>query len=298
MIFAGIDIGSNAVRLLLSDVFAGEGKQGENEVVSSKVALVRVPLRLGEDVFSVGYIRPESEQALIDTLQAFKQLMAVYKTADFAVCATAAMREASNGNEVVSRVKAATGINIRVIDGLEEAQIIRTAGESLPEERYDTTVYVDVGGGSTEISVTENGRFLQSYSFKLGTLRLLHKAEDPHEFDRLQAWLQQFSSRFGHINMVGSGGNINKLTKLFGDKAGLNITLPQLQKGCKKLEGMSVEERMAVFKLRTDRADVILPAARIFLFIAQQTGAEQIWVPRFGLADGLVCELYRHRKEA
>ena len=291
MIFAGIDIGSNAVRVLFSDVFAGE----KGRPVASKVALVRVPLRLGEDVFSEGYIRPESEQALIDTLQAFKQLMKVYKTADFAACATAAMREAANGAEVVRHVKAATGIDIRVIDGLEEAQINRTAGESLPEERYDTSVYVDVGGGSTEISVTEGGRFLQSYSFKLGTLRLLHKAEDPREFDRLEAWLQQFDGRFGCMNLVGSGGNINKLTKLFGDKTGLSMSVHQLKKGYKQLEGMTVAERMAAFKLRADRADVILPAARIFLFIAGHTGAERIWVPRFGLADGLVCQLYQDR---
>lgn len=291
MIFAGIDIGSNAVRVLFSDVFAGEG----GRPVASKVALVRVPLRLGEDVFSEGYIRPESERALIDTLQAFKQLMAVYKTVDFAACATAAMREAANGAEVVRHVKEATGISIRVIDGLEEARIIRTAGESLPEERYDTTVYVDVGGGSTEISVTENGRFLQSYSFKLGTLRLLHHAEDPREFDRLEDWLQQFESKFGHMNLVGSGGNINKLTKLFGDKTGLSMSLPQLRKGYKKLEGMDVAERMAAFKLRADRADVILPAARIFRFIAERMGAERIWVPRFGLADGLVCQLYQNK---
>lgn len=289
MIFAGIDIGSNAVRVLFSDVFAGE----KGRPVASKVALVRVPLRLGEDVFSGGSIRPESEQALIDTLQAFKQLMAVYKTVDFAACATAAMREAANGAAVVQHVKEATGIDIRVIDGLEEARIIRTAGESLPEERYDTTVYVDVGGGSTEISVTENGRFLQSYSFKLGTLRLLNHAEDPREFDRLEDWLGQFEARFGRVNLVGSGGNINKLTKLFGDKTGLFMSLPQLRKGYKKLESMDVAERMAAFKLRADRADVILPAARIFLFIAGQLGAERIWVPRFGLADGLVCQLYQ-----
>lgn len=289
MIFAGIDIGSNAVRVLFSDVFAGE----EGRPVASKVALVRVPLRLGEDVFSVGYIRPESEQALIDTLQAFKQLMAVYKTADFAACATAAMREAANGADVVRKVKDVTGIEIKIIDGLEEARIIRTAGESLPEERYDTTVYVDVGGGSTEISVMEGGRFLQSYSFKLGTLRLLHKAEDPQEFDRLQAWLRQFEARFGRMNLVGSGGNINKLTKLFGDKTGLSMSVNQLKKGYKKLDGMDMAERMAAFKLRADRADVILPAARIFLFIAKHTGAERIWVPRFGLADGLVCRLYQ-----
>lgn len=291
MIFAGIDIGSNAVRVLFSDVFAGE----KGRPVASKVALVRVPLRLGEDVFSEGYIRPESEQALIDTLQAFKQLMKVYKTADFAACATAAMREAANGAQVVQHVKAATGIDIRVIDGLEEAQIIRTAGESLPEERYDTTVYVDVGGGSTEISVMEGGHFLQSYSFKLGTLRLLHKAEDPREFDRMADWLRQFEGRYGRMNLVGSGGNINKLTKLFGDKNGLSLPVSQLKKGYKKLEGMDVAERMAVYKLRADRADVILPAARIFLSIAGHTGAEHIWVPRFGLADGLVCRLYQDR---
>ncbi len=221
--------------------------------------------------------------------------MAVYKTVDFAACATAAMREAANGAEVVRHVRAATGIDIRVIDGLEEARIIRTAGESLPEERYDMTVYVDVGGGSTEISVTENGRFLQSYSFKLGTLRLLHHAEDPREFERLEDWLRQFADRFGRVNLVGSGGNINKLTKLFGDKTGLSMSVNQLAKGYRKLESMTVAERMAAFKLRADRADVILPAARIFLSIAELMEAERIWVPRFGLADGLVCQLYQNR---
>lgn len=288
MIFAGIDIGSNAVRILFSNVFEGLNKK----IVSSKVALVRVPLRLGEDVFSKGYINAESEQALIETLLAFKQLMNVYKTTEYAVCATAAMREASNSEQILQSVKAATGMEIEIIDGLKEAKIICTAGEVLPEEKYDTTAYVDVGGGSTEISVTHKGKFVQSNSFQLGTLRLLHQAEDPQEFIRLGDWLSLLDNKFGEINLVGSGGNINKITKLFGDPTGLSISFSSLRKATRKLESMSIEERMSVYNLRPDRADVILPAAKIFLFIAQQTGCEKILVPRFGLADGLVCMLY------
>lgn len=293
MIFAGIDIGSNAVRILFSEVFEGEN----GELVSSKMSLIRVPLRLGEDVFTLGYIKEETIENLVDTLLAFKQMMKAYKTLDYDICATSAMREAQNSKEVIERVETETGIRIRVIDGLEEADIIRLSGERFPEAKYDYSLFVDVGGGSTELSFLKGGSFISCESFRLGTLRLLHKAEDPNEYTRLNNWLKQFEKYFGNINLFGSGGNINRLTKLFGDSNGSSIKLSKLHKGYKKLSAMSVQERMEKYKLRADRADVIIPAAEIFLSIASKIESEKIIVPRFGLADGLVCALYlKHRR--
>lgn len=288
MIFAAIDIGSNAVRLLFANVF--ENTSGQ--IVSSKATFIRIPLRLGEDVFSGGYIREVSIAKLIDTLQAFKQLIAVYDTAAYRVCATAAMREAKNSTEVVNEVFAKTGMKIEVIDGLEEANIIRMAGENMPDHSQNIGMFVDVGGGSTEISVTRNHCFENSYSFQLGTLRLLHNVESKEEWKRLDAWLNEFKNDFGKICLVGSGGNINKLTKLFGDKLDLKMSYAQLSKAYRKMSKMNMEERINAYNLRPDRADVIVPAARLFLHIMEYTNTKQIQVPKFGLADGMVCQLY------
>ncbi|MEG1499152.1 MAG: hypothetical protein RRX93_06665 [Bacteroidales bacterium] len=289
MIFAGIDIGSNAVRILFAEMFEGLNQT----LVTSKVSFIRVPLRLGEDVFSLGYIREESTQNLIETLLAFKMFIAIYKTTDYAVYATAAMREASNKEEVVAAVLAQTGMQIQIIGGLEEANVIRLAGNIQENENSSMEMFVDVGGGSTEISVTQKQAFINSNSFALGTLRLLHHAEDPHEWMRLQQWLHTFKQNFGHIDLVGSGGNINKITKLFGEPNKQHITFSQLRKATMRLEKMTLEERMLTYKLRPDRADVILPAAKLFLFISQEIESDAIIVPKFGLADGIVCKLYQ-----
>lgn len=289
MIFAGIDIGSNAVRILFSDMFGSPN----TKITSSKVSFIRVPLRLGEDVFSLGYIKEESKQKLIDTLRAFKQLIDVYGAVDFTACATAAMREAQNSKEVIEDVYKNTGIKIKVIDGLEEASIIRMAGETQSKNNAKIEMFVDVGGGSTEISVNNHNKLINSYSFQLGTLRLLNKVDSIKEWEKLENWLKEFSKDFKKISIIGSGGNINKITKIFGDSANRYIELKQLKKAANKLEKLTIEERMEEYKLRADRADVILPAAKLFLFIGKIIKVKRIEVPKFGLADGLVCKLYK-----
>lgn len=288
MIYAAIDIGSNAVRLLFSNVFKGE----DGGVLASKITFIRVPLRLGEDVFSGGYIKEDSKVKLANTLQAFKQLIEIYETKNYYVCATAAMREASNVEDVLKYVKENVGIDIHVIDGLEEASIIRSAGGSFPNSPDMLNMFVDVGGGSTEISVIQGGQFLNSQSFQLGTLRILHGADTPEEWAKLDTWLSTFASHTGKINLIGSGGNINKITKLFGDNLRKTISANQLKKSCQQLGKLSLEKRMEKYNLRSDRADVILPAAQLFLHILTKIQAKSVIVPKFGLADGIVCKLF------
>jgi len=290
MLFASIDIGSNAARLLLANVFDSTQELS----TASHVAFVRVPLRLGEDVFHDGMISEQRITNLIKTLTAYKLLIDVYAPVDFAICATAAMREASNREEILKQVKKETGLTIRVIDGQEEATIIRESNNLFSKFHDETLMYVDVGGGSTEISILHDNNFVTSRSFNVGTLRMLQEKigkEQKEQWNEMLRWVEESTMPFDNIACVGSGGNINKLVKLYGDKTASRITLKELNAGYRKLNKMSVEERMEKLQMRPDRADVIVPAAKIFSCIMLAANIDSVLAPKLGLVDGLIYEL-------
>ena len=293
MIFAAIDIGTNAARLLFANVF-----ELEDKIFVEKATLVRIPTRLGVDVYSINRISDKRAENLLKTLTAFKLLIEVYNPIAFDACATAAMREAENGLEVLERIRNEAGFNVRMIDGIEEANIIRRTNKIGFEHPHDVSMYIDVGGGSTDISVLKGNEILGVRSFKIGTLRLLQEMVDDQEWERLHEWLKEFRDMFGQLNVIGSGGNINKLNKLFGDPISFTLTTDQLSDAFYFLKDFSLEERMAKFGLRPDRADVIVPAAEIFLYILNIIDVNKILVPKIGLADGLVYQLYEKYKNS
>lgn len=290
MLFASIDIGSNAVRLLFANVYLTDNEAP----TASKATLVRIPLRLGEDVFKTGKVSEERIEKLIKTINAFKLLIEVYQPVAYEACATAAMREASNNTEIIERIKHETGMDVRIIDGMEEANIIRTSNNLIFKNEYDTTMYIDVGGGSTEISILKNHKFVNCNSFNIGTVRILNKKVETQAWDNLKDWLSAFKSDFGRINCVGTGGNINRLTKLYGDQIDNKINFLQLQYAYKQLKSVPLKERIEKMGLRPDRADVIVPAAKIFLTIMKSAGVDNIIAPKVGLADGLIYRLYEN----
>lgn len=292
MLFAAIDIGSNAVRLFFSNVFEQNGV-----VIAEKASLVRIPIRLGEDVFNNQIISQTKTDKLIQTMKAFKLLIDVYEPVDWKACATAAMREATNNAEVISKVKEETGVEIQIIDGLEEASIVSTMGNLEISKKYRYAMFVDVGGGSTEISITENGKIIASNSFFIGTVRLLNKQVRKKEWEKMAKWLDVFKSDFGKIFCIGSGGNINKLTKLYGRIPENILSYDNLEYALSHLDRFTVKERIELMGLRPDRADVIVPAGLIFKFILAHIKSDFIYVPKIGLSDGLVINLYNEYKK-
>ncbi len=293
MIFAAIDIGSNAVRLLFANAF--ESTAG---IHVEKATLIRIPIRLGKDVYKSNTISKKRAGNLIKTLKAFSLLIDVYKPVAFDACATAAMREATNGGELMKKIQKETGIRVRIIDGLEEAEIIRNAEAfpSTPGRPYQ--MFVDLGGGSTEISLLADDKVIDARSFKIGTLRLTSKKVPPGEWEAMEAWLKKFSDDFGKITVIGSGGNINKIAKLYGRSEDKILTYQNLQYAYNHLKSYSLQERIEVMGLRPDRADVIVPAARVFLLITKTIQAGEILVPKIGLADGLIHRLYETHRDS
>ncbi len=287
MVLAAIDIGSNAARLLIANAHEEHG-----HILVEKATLVRIPTRLGKDVYETGTISPKRADNFIKTLKAFKLLIDVYEPVDFTACATAAMREASNGKEILNRIKKEAGLEVRLIDGLEEARIIRTTHRIQILNGSKLTAYIDVGGGSTEISIVDKDQVLKAKSFKIGTIRLLNKKVKNDTWEDIKNWLEEFKSQFGQIKVIGSGGNINKLNKLYGNPEDFSLELNKLEFALQHLNSYSLEERIELLGLRPDRADVIIPAAEIFLFILNHIQAQEILVPKIGLADGLIHILY------
>lgn len=287
MIFAAVDIGSNAARLLFANVF-----ELKDKVYVEKATLLRIPTRLGEDVYTINRISDERAEKLIKTLTAFKLLIDVYNPKDFDACATAAMREAVNGLDILERIRKEVGFKVRLIDGIEEANIIRRTNKIGFEQPDNLSMYIDVGGGSTDISIMNNNEILDVKSFKIGTIRLLKNKVKPKEWDRLRDLLHAYSDSYGEINAIGSGGNINKINKLYGDQFSYTLTFNQLREAYYYLKDFSLEERIEKLGLRPDRADVIVPAAEIFIFILNIIQVNKILVPKIGLADGLVYQLY------
>ncbi|TBN00474.1 exopolyphosphatase [Hyunsoonleella flava] len=286
--YAAIDIGSNAVRLLISNVIEEKGKP----VVFKKNSLVRVPIRLGADVFIKGRISKENTQRMLDTMLAFKLLMKSHKVVKYKACATSAMRESKNGSDVVNAVFDHAGISIDVIDGEEEAAIIAATDLNKfidPEKVY---LYVDVGGGSTEFSVITKGERIVSRSFKIGTVRLLNDMVKKDAWTELNTWIKEHTGHYEKISVIGSGGNINKIFKVSGKALGKPLTYFYLTTYYNTLQSYSYEERITELSLNQDRADVIIPAMRIYLFAMKWSGAKHIYVPKIGLADGIIKSVY------
>jgi len=281
--YAAIDIGTNAVRLLIANVL----KNG-NTLKVKKNSLVRVPVRLGEDVFDKGYISDKKTEDLIKAMKAFALLMDVFGTDDYIAVATSAMREAKNAREVIDKIKKETGIDIEVIDGAREAEFIaQTDLDDLidPSKNY---LFVDVGGGSTEFTLIEKGKKKASKSFKLGTVRSLKNTIPEGEWERAKEWIKKHTAGLEKIDLIGSGGNINKLFKMSGKAPGTPLSYVHLKALYKMLKSMSYKQRMTELGLNPDRADVIVPAAKIYTRAMKWAGAKKIYVPSIGLADGIV----------
>ncbi len=281
--FAAIDIGTNAVRLLIANVI-----ENGNDLKVKKNTLVRVPIRLGEDVFDKGTISPEKTEKLIKTMQAFKLLMDVFGVEKFLAVATSAMREAKNGDEVIEKVKKQTGIHIEIIDGAREAEFIaQTDLDDLtdPNKNY---LFVDVGGGSTEFTLIEKSKKTASKSFKLGTVRSLKKNIPEGEWEKAEEWIKKHTKHLEKIDLIGSGGNINKLFKMSGRPQGTPLSYVHLKALYKLLKSMNYKQRIKELGLNPDRADVIVPAAKIYTRAMKWSGGKKIYVPSIGLADGIV----------
>jgi len=286
--YAAIDIGSNAVRLLISNIIEEEGKP----VMFKKNSLVRVPIRLGSDVFISKNISEENIQRIVDTMLAFKLLMKSHKVVKYKACATSAMREASNGREVVNLVLKKSKIQIDIIEGVEEAAIIAATDLHKYIDDNKTYLYVDVGGGSTEFTVIHKGKSIASKSFKIGTVRLLNDMVKKEAWQELETWIKVQASSFDKIEVIGSGGNINKIFKISGKALGKPLTYFYLTSYYNILQSYSYEERITVLDLNQDRADVIIPAMRIYLSAMKWSGAKHIYVPKIGLADGIIKSIY------
>ncbi|TDX02215.1 Ppx/GppA phosphatase family protein [Dinghuibacter silviterrae] len=288
MRLAAIDIGSNAARLLISEVKMTPG--GKPEFI--KLNLVRVPLRLGFDVFEQGEISKERVQWLVETIKAYKHLLNIYQVEYVIACATSAMRDARNAPDIIRSVRAETGIEIKVITGQEEANVIYEShfAESLNKE--DAYLYIDVGGGSTELTCFSNGRLEFKESFNIGTIRLLKKQVTDASWDEVKTFLRNRTKGFPHITAIGSGGNINKIFSLSKRKDGKPLHIELLKDYLKELSSFTVEERVRLYKLKEDRADVIVPALQIYINIMRWTNTEEIYVPKIGLVDGLIQHLY------
>nr|WP_311447625.1 Ppx/GppA family phosphatase [uncultured Porphyromonas sp.] len=285
--YAGIDIGSNAVRLLIKCL----NEPGSSEPLS-KVQLVRVPLRLGEDAFTEGRISKKKAKQLISLMKAYSSLMEIYEVTAWRACATSAMRDAENGQELVERIYEKTGIKIEIIDGKEEARLISAdLMRSLAGRDGDTYLYVDVGGGSTELNLVQGDQLIDSRSFDIGTIRQLSGRVRDEVREAFAEHIHELRARFGELQLVGTGGNINKLLRLGApsERANINILpVESLREVANQLRQYTPEERMQLFRLKPDRAEVIVPAADIFLTVSELTGASEIIVPTKGLADGIV----------
>lgn len=288
--FAAIDIGSNAVRLLIKSIATNpeDGSQSLSEDI-----LIRFPLRLGEDSFANGQISKENAKRLLRLMKAFRQMIKIYDVVEMRACATSAMRDAANGADIVSKIYEETNINIEIIDGEEEARIIYdTHAERMLEPNGDY-LYVDVGGGSTQMTMIHGGEMVYSHSYNIGTVRMMKNMVSSNEKTAFSAKLLELHSQYPRLRLIGSGGNINKLHKLSGDKRHKDILpLRTLQILYKELAPMTVEQRMKIFKLRRDRAEVIVNASDIFMEAATLTHSKEIIVPSISISDGIVEALF------
>jgi len=286
--YAAIDVGSNAMRLLISNIVEESGKPTQ----FSKSSLVRVPIRLGQDAFTVGEITEENIERMIDAMKAFKLLMKVHRVEKYMAFATSAMREAYNGKEVVELIKKKADIKIEIIDGKKEAAIIASTDLKFLLKTEDTYLYVDVGGGSTEFSLFDNGKMVVSKSFKVGTVRLLNNMVNDVVWQEIEKWIKTNTQEYDQVTMIGSGGNINKLFKMSGKPQEKPLSYMYLNAQFATLNAMTYEQRIADLGLNADRADVIIPATKIYLNAMKWSGSRNIYVPKIGLSDGIIKAMY------
>ncbi|MGC4036349.1 MAG: exopolyphosphatase [Chitinophagaceae bacterium] len=293
MRLAAIDIGSNAARLLISDVIPGI--KGRPEFV--KIALVRVPLRLGFDVFEKAEISPMRAEKVLKTIKSYKYLLDVYDVKHLKACATSAMRDARNSDEIIKKVKVETGIEIKIISGQEEASFIYENHIAEGMTDVESYLYIDVGGGSTELTFFSDGKLIFKESFNIGTIRLLKNQVTESQWDEMKEFIKAKTKGYHHVTAIGSGGNINKIFSLSKRKEGKPLTLDLLRDYFKEFSNLSVIQRISLYKLREDRADVIVPALLIYINTMRWADAEEIFVPKIGLADGLIYTLYEEVKK-
>jgi exopolyphosphatase/guanosine-5'-triphosphate,3'-diphosphate pyrophosphatase len=285
---AAIDIGSNAARLLISDVIPGSKTSPE----FIKLALVRVPLRLGFDVFDKGEISPTKTDKIIKTIKSYKYLLDVYEVKHLKACATSAMRDAVNATDIIKKIKAETGIEIEIISGQEEASLIYENHIAENLNKDESYLYIDVGGGSTELTFFSDAKLIFKESFDIGTIRLLKNQVAEAQWDEMKEFIKAKTKGYHHVTAIGSGGNINKIFSLSKRKEGKPLSLELLRDYYKEFSTLSVSQRIALYHLKEDRADVIVPALLIYINVMRWTDTEEIFVPKIGLADGLIHTLY------
>ena len=288
---AAIDIGSNSIRLLVSNVFTDAT---QDRVVFKKSSLTRLPVRLGPDAFKRNAISDEVVEKLIMSMKAYARIMEVHEVERYRACATSALRESKNGLEVTRMIYEETGINVELIDGKEEARIIFNSefADAIPSETT-SYLYMDVGGGSTELTLFHNDKIVNSKSFKIGTIRLLQDMVIKEKWNDMKHWVKKVTEDIDEILIVGSGGNINRTFKLSGNKMGVPLKIKYVKAVYEKLNALDTEERMLQYDLNPDRADVITHALKLFVKVMEWSGSDRILVPKKGLADGIVRNLYR-----
>jgi exopolyphosphatase / guanosine-5'-triphosphate,3'-diphosphate pyrophosphatase len=286
--YAAIDIGSNAMRLLVANIIEEKGK----ETHFSKSALVRLPIRLGQDAFTVGDISDENIDRMVDAMKAFKLLMKVHKVEKYVALATSAMRESSNGQEVIDIINEKADIKIDIIDGKTEAAIIASTDLHYLLKTEQTYLYVDVGGGSTEFSLFSDGKMIASKSFKIGTVRLLNDMVNDLVWLEIEKWIKTYCKEFETVTLIGSGGNINKLFKMSGKQQDKPLSYTYVLKRYNFLNSLTYEQRISELGLNPDRADVIVLATKIYLNAMKWSNAKHIYVPKIGLSDGIIKAMY------
>ena len=286
---AAIDIGSNAIRILITNVVQEVGEHP----VYMKSELIRVPIRLGQDSFTVGEISKKNMKRVVKAMKSFKLIMKVYGVKHYMACATSALRESNNADELVARVKKKAKIKIEVIDGHKEAEIISNTTILNNFGQSQNFLYVDVGGGSSEFSVLQNGKRMVSKSFKTGTVRMLNNMVNEKVWLKIEKWIRTHTAGIENIALLGSGGNINKVFKLSNTKEGKPLTYIKINTFYQDLKKLSYDQRILKYNLNLDRADVILPALEIYLKALKWSGATKVFVPKIGLADGMIKMMYK-----
>jgi len=290
--YGAIDIGSNAIRLLITTIIEQKGAAPKFK----KTSLIRVPIRLGADVFVDGEISKENYRRMKDSMKAFKLLMKTHNVVKYRACATSAMREAKNGSKIADKIAKKTGINIEIIEGSDEAKIIASTNINSYLEHDKVFLYVDVGGGSTELTIFSNGERVISKSFKLGTVRLINNMVKDKMWDEVKNWIKENTKDFEHITLLGTGGNINSTYKFSGIKIGTPMSYQYLIDYYKTVSELSFEDRISQLDMNPDRADVIVPALKIYISAMKWSGAKCVYVPKIGLSDGIIRSLYNEKK--
>ncbi|MCK5824256.1 MAG: exopolyphosphatase [Ichthyobacteriaceae bacterium] len=285
---AAIDIGSNAVRLLVTSVI----KKCNGDVSVKKIALVRLPIRLGQDVFVKGRISKKNFSRMVDAMKSYRYIMRVHGVEEYRAMATSAMRDAENGEELVEVIKEKAKLDVEIIDGKKEAKIIFSTNILDLIRKDKSYVYIDVGGGSTEITIFSDNKIVGTKSFKIGTVRLLNNKVEDNVWAKIQEWIVDKTKDVKNIEAIGTGGNINKIFKMSGRETGDTISSVQLEAKLTYLSSYTYEERIEELKLNFDRADVIVPATKIYLLVMEWSGAKQMHVPKIGLTDGIIRGIY------